>query len=272
MIYDGLRDQYFPMTMASQGNKVAAELGMTREVQDRVRLASHRRARGDARRGALRRRDRAGSRRDESQGQNRRRRACRVTARVRVPAAVGGGSSKRVGSRTVGRVHVPIRQVRAVRDRRRAVHAASTATNRFAPMPALEAMAKLSRSIKTARSRPATRRASTTARPRWFSRAPTTRSSTATTRSRRSKITPTVAWDPPYICADARDGRAETARSHGLDARRHRGVGNQRSLCGRRDHVGAQARPRRDRRSTCTAARLRWAIRSAPPARASSAR
>jgi acetyl-CoA C-acetyltransferase len=44
MIYDGLWDQYFPMTMAAQGSKVAAELGLTREEQDRFALESHRRA------------------------------------------------------------------------------------------------------------------------------------------------------------------------------------------------------------------------------------
>lgn len=44
MIYDGLWDQYFPMTMASQGSKVAAELGFTREEQDRFAFRSHRRA------------------------------------------------------------------------------------------------------------------------------------------------------------------------------------------------------------------------------------
>jgi acetyl-CoA C-acetyltransferase len=44
MIYDGLWDQYFPMTMSSQGTKVAAEMGLTREEQDRFALESHRRA------------------------------------------------------------------------------------------------------------------------------------------------------------------------------------------------------------------------------------
>src|SRR6202012_5190857 len=44
MIYDGLWDQYFPMTMSSQGNKVATELGLSREEQDVFALASHRRA------------------------------------------------------------------------------------------------------------------------------------------------------------------------------------------------------------------------------------
>ncbi len=44
MIYDGLWDQYFPMTMATQGSKVAAELELTREEQDRFAFESHRRA------------------------------------------------------------------------------------------------------------------------------------------------------------------------------------------------------------------------------------
>ncbi len=44
MIYDGLWDQYFPMTMAAQGSKVATELGLTREEQDRFALESHHRA------------------------------------------------------------------------------------------------------------------------------------------------------------------------------------------------------------------------------------
>jgi acetyl-CoA C-acetyltransferase len=44
MIYDGLWDQYFPMTMSSQGNKVAVEMAMSRDDQDRFALESHRRA------------------------------------------------------------------------------------------------------------------------------------------------------------------------------------------------------------------------------------
>jgi acetyl-CoA C-acetyltransferase len=44
MIYDGLWDQYFPMTMATQGSKVASELGLSREEQDRFAFESHRRA------------------------------------------------------------------------------------------------------------------------------------------------------------------------------------------------------------------------------------
>ncbi|MGB6985169.1 MAG: thiolase family protein [Candidatus Aquilonibacter sp.] len=44
MIYDGLWDQYFPMTMATQGGIVANELGLTREEQDRFAYESHRRA------------------------------------------------------------------------------------------------------------------------------------------------------------------------------------------------------------------------------------
>ncbi len=44
MIYDGLWDQYFPMTMATQGSIVAGELGLPREDQDRFAYESHRRA------------------------------------------------------------------------------------------------------------------------------------------------------------------------------------------------------------------------------------
>ncbi len=44
MIYDGLWDQYFPMTMSSQGAIVANELQLSREEQDRFAYESHRRA------------------------------------------------------------------------------------------------------------------------------------------------------------------------------------------------------------------------------------
>ncbi|MGH7738299.1 MAG: thiolase family protein [Candidatus Tyrphobacter sp.] len=44
MIYDGLWDQYFPMTMAAQGSIVAGELRLSREEQDRFALESHKRA------------------------------------------------------------------------------------------------------------------------------------------------------------------------------------------------------------------------------------
>ncbi|GAC1655715.1 MAG: acetyl-CoA C-acetyltransferase [Vulcanimicrobiaceae bacterium] len=44
MIHDGLWDYYFEMTMASQGAKVASELGITRQEQDEYAFESHRRA------------------------------------------------------------------------------------------------------------------------------------------------------------------------------------------------------------------------------------
>jgi len=44
MIHDGLWDYYFPMTMAAQGAKVANEMGVSREEQDRFAYESHRRA------------------------------------------------------------------------------------------------------------------------------------------------------------------------------------------------------------------------------------
>ena len=44
MVHDGLLDYYFDEAMASQGARVAAELGVTREVQDRFAYESHARA------------------------------------------------------------------------------------------------------------------------------------------------------------------------------------------------------------------------------------
>ncbi|MFN2529382.1 MAG: acetyl-CoA C-acyltransferase [Candidatus Baltobacteraceae bacterium] len=44
MINDGLWDYYFEMTMATQGAKVARELGVSREEQDAYAFESHRRA------------------------------------------------------------------------------------------------------------------------------------------------------------------------------------------------------------------------------------
>ncbi len=53
MIYDGLWDQYFPMTMAAQGSIVAGELGLSREDQDRFAFESHRRAHASHEAGAF---------------------------------------------------------------------------------------------------------------------------------------------------------------------------------------------------------------------------
>jgi acetyl-CoA C-acetyltransferase len=53
MIHDGLWDYYFPMTMASQGAKVANELGVSREEQDRFAYESHRRAAAAQEKGEL---------------------------------------------------------------------------------------------------------------------------------------------------------------------------------------------------------------------------
>ncbi len=44
MIYDGLWDQYFPMTMSTQGAIVASELKLSREEQDAFAYESHKRA------------------------------------------------------------------------------------------------------------------------------------------------------------------------------------------------------------------------------------
>lgn len=91
MIHDGLWDQYFPMTMATQGSKVATELGLSREDQDRFAYESHRRA-GEAHakghfsneivpvRVASKAKDKVVVEQLPKQG------------RVRVPAAVGGAN------------------------------------------------------------------------------------------------------------------------------------------------------------------------------------
>ena len=93
MIYDGLWDQYFPMTMATQGSKVATELGLTREEQDRVRVREPSSARGVA--------HAAGHFADEivpvkvasqGKGQSRRRRSFRGKGSIRVPASVGAAN------------------------------------------------------------------------------------------------------------------------------------------------------------------------------------
>jgi acetyl-CoA C-acetyltransferase len=44
MVHDGLWDQYFPMTMSTQGSIVADELGLSREDQDAFAAQSHQRA------------------------------------------------------------------------------------------------------------------------------------------------------------------------------------------------------------------------------------
>lgn len=91
MIYDGLWDQYFPMTMATQGSKVATELGLTREEQDQFAYESHRRAGAAHASGhfadeivavkvASKAKDKVVVERLPAQG------------RARVPAAVGAGS------------------------------------------------------------------------------------------------------------------------------------------------------------------------------------
>jgi acetyl-CoA C-acetyltransferase len=92
MIYDGLWDQYFPMTMATQGSKVAIELDLAREDQDKFAYESHRRAAAAHAAGhfadeivavkvASRAKDKVVVERLPRQG------------KVRVPATVGGGSS-----------------------------------------------------------------------------------------------------------------------------------------------------------------------------------
>ena len=97
----------------------------------------------------------------------------------------------------------------------------------------------------------------------------------ATARAARDDRRPraTSAWEPPYSRAHPGDGRAEAAPPSRADARATSPCGRStrpspRSPCSPRRDLGA----RPERRSTCKAARSRSAIRSAHPARASSAR
>ena len=82
----------------------------------------------------------------------------------------------------------------------------------------------------------------------------------------------TVAWDSPYISLTPAMAARKLLDRTGLHARRHRGLGDQRGLLRGRDHVGATTRSSTSPRSTGSAARSRWVIRSARRARASSAR
>ncbi|MFY9720622.1 MAG: hypothetical protein WAK16_13370 [Candidatus Cybelea sp.] len=92
MIYDGLWDQYFPMTMATQGSKVAIELDLSREEQDTFAYQSHKRAADAHRAGHLsdeivpvkvasKAKDKVVVERLPRQG------------KIRVPATVGAGGS-----------------------------------------------------------------------------------------------------------------------------------------------------------------------------------
>ena len=100
MIHDGLWDYYFDEAMAAQGARVAAELGVTRAVQDEFAYQSHKRAHDAHEAGTVRERDRADQRRDQSQGQDRRRRAAAAGARAHSRARRRGRRERLgVGSR-----------------------------------------------------------------------------------------------------------------------------------------------------------------------------
>ena len=121
MIYDGLWDQYFPMTMATQGGIVANELGLTREEQDRFAYESHRRAHAT---------HEAGNFADEivpirvatkSQGQDRRR--CAAATRERARAGDRRCSEQGVESRALRALHARLCGVGTVRHGRCALYA-----------------------------------------------------------------------------------------------------------------------------------------------------
>ena len=112
MIFDGLWDQYFPMTMATQGSKVANELGLTREEQDIFSLESHRRAAAA---------HAAGHFADEIVGVKVASKAKDKVVVERLPRqgkgsgpGCGGRLSLGLGSRAFGRVYAGLRVLRAV--------------------------------------------------------------------------------------------------------------------------------------------------------------
>ena len=99
MIRDGLWDQYFPMTMSTQGSFVANEFGLTREEQDQFAYESHRRATSA---------HEAGNFQDEIVPVNVAKKAFGKVVldkmpelgKVRVPVTAGGGGSDKVWNHT----------------------------------------------------------------------------------------------------------------------------------------------------------------------------
>ena len=123
MIHDGLWDYYFPMTMAAQGTKVANELGVSREEQDRFAYESHRRATEAQNKGgspmrscrcALQPKPKA-----RSSSTNFPNLRARVSGFGRLVEWRGGCG---VGASAFQRVHAELRRVGAVRYRRRSEH------------------------------------------------------------------------------------------------------------------------------------------------------
>ncbi len=111
MIYDGLWDQYFPMTMSTQGSKSRASLALSREEQDRFALESHQRAAAAHEAGhfadeivplrvATKAKGKIVVDRLPKRGE------------VRVPAS-GRRSQRGLGSRAVGALHPRLRVLRA---------------------------------------------------------------------------------------------------------------------------------------------------------------
>ena len=99
MVHDGLLDYYFDEAMASQGARVAAELGVTREVQDAFAQASHARAHAAHESGALALEIAPLRVATKAKGKlvvD----ALPVSARERVPAPVGGGDGTTVWKHT----------------------------------------------------------------------------------------------------------------------------------------------------------------------------
>ena len=242
MIYDGLWDQYFPMTMATQGSKVASELALTREEQDALRsraivaprprtppaisptksFRSKSRAKPKIKSSSIVSRDRA-----------------RFAFRYR-PArrAASGSTSPRKSSRSTTRRIAPFvtgEQPHVVVDRDEAVRADAS----------VEAMAKL---------RPLERNGTVTA-----GNAPGVNDGAAALILADAEYAAqhgyealativdhaTVAWDSPYISLTPAMAAQKLLDRTGYGVSRHCRMGDQRGVLGRGDHVGAPARDSR---------------------------
>ena len=246
MIYDGLWDQYFPMTMATQGSKVAAELGLTREEQDRFAFESHRRAPRPMRPEISPTKSCPCNVASKAKGKvvvdALPRRGKRPHSRRR-----SGGSGSRVWD------HEPSEQFTldyakyapfvtgdepsTLVDRDEAVRGDAS----------IEAMGKLRPLEKdgtiTAGNAPGVNdgAAALILADAQYAQAARPRGTRDDRRPRDGRVG--LALHLP----DAGDGRAKTARPQRPDAQRHRGLGNKRGVLRRGHHVGAPSRARRKR-------------------------
>ena len=163
-----------------------------------------------------------------------------------------------------GRVH-PARHHR--REPRRAQAVVRRASARGAASTRWRWRSTTGSSGSTTSTTPATPRASSTA-PRWW-RSAASRSATDLGLTPRARIVATAVSgaDPTIMLTGPAPAARKALAKAGLDGRRHRPVRDQRGVRRGRDAVHARPGHHRTRTPTSTAARSRWATRSAPPAR-----